>query len=236
VLFPHRIRRVECVVETPKLSERENRRVQLQVRQLERREIGRGSRLLARAFEHDPFIRYYLSDPRRRRLGFPSFFRAVLHELHDRGGPVCAAVRSDGALVGVAAWAAPGGALPRRGARVRGRLNRAAVWLLFPHGARRLAAAFAEIAACHPEAPHWYLAFIGVEPTLQGKGIGRALLAPVLAAADVSGTICYLETPFPETHGFYRSLGYELTSELRPAADAPPVWSMTRMARAPRTS
>jgi ribosomal protein S18 acetylase RimI-like enzyme len=99
---------------------------------------------------------------------------------------------------------------------------------LFPRASSRLLDGFAVLAEHHPQLPHWYLAFVGIEPSAQGRGAGGALLRPVLARADEDRTTCYLETPFPATLTFYRRLGFEVTAELKPVAGAPPVWTMTR--------
>jgi len=82
-----------------------------------------------------------------------------------------------------------------------------------------------------PAVPHGYLASTGVEPRAQGAGIGRALLEPALTKDDKSQTLCYLGTPYPETHAFYAKSGFELTTELQPVAGAPSVWTMTRPAQ-----
>jgi hypothetical protein len=50
----------------------------------------------------------------------------------------------------------------------------------------------------------------------------------VLEQADRDGRPCYLETPFPDTRAFYRKLGFADTAEVRPVAEAPPIWTMTR--------
>jgi len=102
------------------------------------------------------------------------------------------------------------------------------VRLLFPHRSRKLYGGFSATVSLHPKAPHWYLAFVGVEPRQQGKGIGQQLLAPVLDLADHRSTVCYLETPFPGTLEFYRRLGFVLETEARPFENAPPIWTMTR--------
>ena len=41
---------------------------------------------------------------------------------------------------------------------------------------------------------HWYLMILGVVPADQGRGIGGALMQPVLEEADREGVPCYLET------------------------------------------
>jgi GNAT superfamily N-acetyltransferase len=99
---------------------------------------------------------------------------------------------------------------------------------LCPGGVRRLSERFAAAAALHPAESHWYLAFVGVEPNLQRARVGTLLLAPVLALADRDRTPCYLETPFPETHAFYRRLGFQLVAELAPFPQAPSVSVMLR--------
>ena len=86
----------------------------------------------------------------------------------------------------------------------------------------------------HPEEPHWYLAFVGVDPALQRTGVGSRLLAPVQALADHDGLPCYLETPFPETHAFYRRLGFEVATLTQPFAGAPGLWTMVRPPAAAR--
>lgn len=196
------------------------------VRHLDRREITAASRLLGEAFAADPFIGYFLTDARRRRLAFPSFFRAVLHELVPVGGVYASEV--DGALAGVAAWLPPSAPQPSSWARLRARASTVCFRTLFPRASVPLLAGFEELGAHHPLEPHWYLAFVGVEAGLQGRGVGRTLLAPVLRHADADGTVCYLETPFPRTHAFYRRLGFEIAAELNPVPGAPPVWSMVR--------
>jgi ribosomal protein S18 acetylase RimI-like enzyme len=108
------------------------------------------------------------------------------------------------------------------------RKNVAVVRLLFPHAAPRLFEGFELLGGQHPPEPHWYLAFVGIKPDLQGRGLGAQLLAPVFERADADGTLCYLETPFQATQAFYRRLGFEITGEEHPVEGAPPVWSMTR--------
>ena len=81
----------------------------------------------------------------------------------------------------------------------------------------------------YPNAPHWYLAFTGVDVGEQGHGIGANLLSPVLALADETSTLCYLETPFPRTHAFYQRLGFTITSATHPFSGAPTLWTMTRL-------
>jgi ribosomal protein S18 acetylase RimI-like enzyme len=200
--------------------------VSTRIRQLHKREVATAASLLARAFADDPFLGYFLADPPRRRRALPSFFAAVLYELIDSHA-VYVCEQQDG-MVGVAAWLPPEPKAPSREARLRARLASARVRLLFPRAARQVRSGFEALAADHPNEPHWYLAFIGIEPGEQGQGLGRQLLDPVLERADGENRVCYLETPFPGTRAFYRKLRFTDTAEVRPFAGAPPIWTMTR--------
>jgi GNAT superfamily N-acetyltransferase len=177
-------------------------------------ECALASRLLARAFAEDPIITWFLYGRLRRRIAFPAFFASVLAEMLPSGHVYGA--HGDGKLIGIAAWLPPDAQDPDARARRSAARQRAVVQLLFPRASSGLFAGFAAMERFHPAAPHWYLAFVGVEPTIQSHGIGRALLAPALEVADQTNTLCYLETPFPRTHKFYERLGFERHSELNP--------------------
>ncbi len=90
---------------------------------------------------------------------------------------------------------------------------------------------FAKLETTHPDTPHWYLFFIGMDAERRGHGIGARLMTPVLQAADDGGMPCYLETPFPQTLPFYRKLGYDVIGEPTPFTGAPQLWAMKRKPR-----
>jgi GNAT superfamily N-acetyltransferase len=61
--------------------------------------------------------------------------------------------------------------------------------------------------------PHWYLPIIGVAPSRQASGVGRALLQAILDRAKAEGLPCYLETTQPRNVAFYRKHGFEVLVE-----------------------
>jgi GNAT superfamily N-acetyltransferase len=79
----------------------------------------------------------------------------------------------------------------------------------------------------HPKTPHWYLAILGTDPASQGRGLGSAVLAPVLGRCDAEGTAAYLETATPENVPFYEHHGFRVTGELTLPL-GPLLWLMTR--------
>lgn len=91
-------------------------------------------------------------------------------------------------------------------------------------------AALGQMDAAHPTYPHWYLPFFGVDPALQGRGLGSQLLKSCLGIVDESHLPAYLETASPRAISFYERLGFEITGEAQAGA-CPPVTFMLRAAR-----
>ncbi|WP_020667962.1 GNAT family N-acetyltransferase [Amycolatopsis nigrescens] len=89
-------------------------------------------------------------------------------------------------------------------------------------------AAEAAMAPHRPTEPVWFLGTVGVAPESQGKGLGRAVIEPGLAAADAAGVSAYLETSEPGNVRFYQRLGFEVTAEVALPGDGPVTWSMRR--------
>lgn len=94
----------------------------------------------------------------------------------------------------------------------------------------RWAESFEALQARHPIEPHWYLATLGVHPDAQRRGVGHALVAPLLQRADEDGVATYLETDRAANLPFYENLGFQILEESRVLDTA--VWHMQREARA----
>ena len=75
--------------------------------------------------------------------------------------------------------------------------------------------------------PHWYLVALGVSPDVQGRGLGRSLLQPVLGRADADNTPCYLETFLERGAAFYGRLGFEVV-RTDTVPGGPDFWCMKR--------
>ena len=188
--------------------------------------VGAATRLLARAFDHDPVIGHFMRPGIRKRLAFPGFFRAAL-EAALPAGHVYQATQGEN-LLAVAIWFAPDAPPAPEAANRRALRAMMPATLLYPRATKQLVRGFARLERHHPPEPHWYLAFVGVEPAAQSTGVGAQLLAPVLAHADEQHVVCYLETPFPRTHPFYQRLGFQPAEELHVFDGAPSVVSFVR--------
>ncbi|MEO0816067.1 MAG: GNAT family N-acetyltransferase [Pseudomonadota bacterium] len=89
----------------------------------------------------------------------------------------------------------------------------------------------AQMAEHHPTEPHMYLFTIGAVQEARGKGVGKSLLAPVLAACDRDGIPVYLENSNPVNGGFYRAHGFETITTFQVGGDGPvmePMWRSPR--------
>jgi len=84
----------------------------------------------------------------------------------------------------------------------------------------------------HPAKPdHFYLATLGVAPEGQGRGIGSALLEPVLELCDRDSVPAYLEASKFDNIAYYSRHGFQQTGEIK-LPRGPSVYPMWREPRA----
>ncbi len=183
---------------------------------------------LAAAFHDDPLSLWLLprEEPRRRwlRLSMEADLRQILPEGH-----VYATVGEE--VTGVVGWVPPGRhPLPAgRSLRFLGSL----LWRV-PGGdisARSILRALRVMGLwerLHLREHHWYLHVLGVHPSQQGKGLGRALLDLILTRADAEGMPAYTETSRPRNVSFYGHFGFRVVGEVRAPGGGPPMWTLLR--------
>jgi ribosomal protein S18 acetylase RimI-like enzyme len=174
------------------------------------------------AFSTDPFNAWLLGT----QPAIEGIFGALARHVY---GPRGFAYRLGD--VGAAMWMLPGGSTEPPLAALP-----ALYWTVLMRASRgakaRVDATVAAMEAAHPGFPHAYLFSIGVRPAHRGKGHGRTLIAPVLAACDRLGLPAYLENSNPANRGFYGASGFEHVGWIEPRADAPPLEAMLRQPRA----
>jgi GNAT superfamily N-acetyltransferase len=105
---------------------------------------------------------------------------------------------------------------------------------VLPYAATHLASTLqmlSLIESLHPHEPHWYLATLGTDPEAQGKGIGSALMRPVLEHCDAEGWPAYLESSKERNVPFYSRHGFQVVSEVPLPGGGPKIWTMWREPR-----
>lgn len=83
----------------------------------------------------------------------------------------------------------------------------------------------------HPHAPHYHLAYVGTRPDQQGRGLGTAVLGPMLERCDREGVAAYLENSKPRNEAFYVRHGFVARGPIPLPDGAPPVMAMWREPR-----
>lgn len=178
----------------------------------------------SRAFWPDPLFGFFARTDKQEQRLLPIFLGAMLRDAFDHGY-VWGAFDNE-RVVGSASWLPPG-MTPRSRGRELKIYSACARALLAGRNRRTGLRLLNEVENRHPSEPHWYLALLGVDPLLQGHGIGRALLEPVLTKCDVNVEPAYLETQKPENLPFYERFGFRVLDEVS-VPGSPPVWLMWR--------
>lgn len=176
---------------------------------------------LAQAFAGDPPMRWFTPRDEGRVEHIRPYFEAALERFHLPFGEVWMSEDP----VGAAAWVEPGMWPPSPWTRRR----MIPVELrTFGRHPLRMMRGGAAIERNHPRRPHWYLEYIGVEPSSHRRGTGSALLAPMLERCDAEGIPAYLNAGSPRSRDLYRRHGFEVTEEFRLPYDGPPMFRMWR--------
>jgi GNAT superfamily N-acetyltransferase len=178
---------------------------------------------MARAFHDDPVVGdWCMPDAAHRIERLERGFRLFLERIYLRHDECYV---SD-SLVGGALWLPPG--TWRLGGLEQLRLI-ARMAAIQARGLPRILQVLAFVEKHHPHEPHWYLPFVGVQPGWQGRGIGSALLEPVLERCDRDGVPAYLKASSERNLALYERHGFEVVEALRLPRGGPPVWSMWRL-------
>jgi GNAT superfamily N-acetyltransferase len=202
-----------------------------EIRHLSPNELSGAVASAARAFHDDPLFNFFEPDLVKQSHRLPAFMKATILDTLPFKETYTAA--TDGKAKAVAAWLPPG-SYPRSNRR-EGLFNARVLPSMLRVGRRMPLAVrlLTTIDKAHPKIEHWYLSLLAVDPSLQGKGVGGALLGPVLERCDRDGLPAYLETQKEANVAWYRRFGFELvdTIRLEGVADSPTMWTMLREPR-----
>jgi ribosomal protein S18 acetylase RimI-like enzyme len=160
--------------------------------------------VLVRANWEDPAARWVWPDSQQFLTHFPSFVRALGGKAFAHGS----AHYVDG-YTGAALWLPPD-VHPDENALIA---------LLERTVSEQIQKDFfpvlEQMGRFHPSEPHWYLPFVGVDPSQQGKGFGSALLQHILIQVDRDNMLAYLESSNPRNIPLYKRHGFELLGSIQ---------------------
>lgn len=95
--------------------------------------------------------------------------------------------------------------------------------------AERWRQVFEQLERQRPAEAHWYLAALGVEPELQGRGFGAAALSAFVATSDADDLPVWLETDRERNLRFYGRQGFQVEADLEVLGTR--IWRLRREAR-----
>jgi ribosomal protein S18 acetylase RimI-like enzyme len=178
--------------------------------------------VLVRAFAADPLVAWAVRPDARRGDAHRRLFDLFLRRLTLPHGEVYTTTD----LRGAALWTPPG--TWRQG--LWEQVAHLPDWLAIvgPRRVRRVFGPVDGLLRRHPHRPHFYLPILGVDPAVQGRGIGGALVQPVLTRCDREGVPAYLENTNRRNLAFYERRGFRVVAELALASGGPTVWPMWR--------
>jgi GNAT superfamily N-acetyltransferase len=199
----------------------------INARPAQKADIAALSQVLGRAFYDDPVTTWMLPDEKTRPARLPRLFATLTRHHHFAGGGV--EVACDGPGIGAAAlWDPPN----RWKQSAREQLAMLpSVIRTFGHRAAAARDVIELMKRHHPEEPHWYLAVLGSDTAVRGKGYGQALMRSRLDRVDAEHAPAYLESSKPENVPYYQRFGFEVTGEIVLPDGGPTIWPMWRPPR-----
>ena len=183
-------------------------------------DVPRMAAALADAFADDPAMSWVVPDDRVRRDMTERAFALMSSAC---GSSRTSATRPRG--VGAAVWELPGrwksaparsAALGRDSSRPSGATCRGR-WALYASWSPATRATRTTTCRLSASVPEW-----------QGRGMGAALLKPMLDRCDAERMPAYLEASSPRNRALYERHGFAVTEEFHLGKGSPPLWRMWR--------
>jgi GNAT superfamily N-acetyltransferase len=127
--------------------------------------------------------------------------------------------------VGAAAWIAPGNWPPPASFELA--LAPAMLRTFGRHPLRAVAASRVN-GRGHPVEPHWFLDYIAVDAPERGRGVGSALMRPVLERCDAECVAAFLNAGSERSRDLYVRHGFEVIRRVELPRGGPALWQMWR--------
>jgi len=181
--------------------------------------------VMVKAFQDDPFTNWLVKQDKKRMARFAATFECTLRAF----GLTFGHLYTDKDRNGAAVWIPPGKFKPDSFSNIF--LLPAYLKVVGLSRILKIMNATSVVTKRHPGPQYFYLMSLGTLPSMQGKGIGSALLQPVLEICDRDKIPACLETSDPKNLSFYQKHGFKIKEELIIPGGGPKTWIMTREPR-----
>jgi GNAT superfamily N-acetyltransferase len=181
--------------------------VSVEIVRLADSQLAAAGETFARAFHDDPLMVYTIPDPAERRRLLPDVYARMI-----RFGALAGEVHATaGVPEGVAVWLPPNAKWSRENIEASG-MHQIGALIGDDAYQRYREVVGREWRARERDMPGscWYLFLLGVDPSRQRRGLGAALMLPVLKRADTTHQACYLETENQRNVAFYLKQGFDM--------------------------
>ena len=195
------------------------------ITQLAAAQLDEAAAVLSRAFQHDPLLHYLYPNIAKAPESPARFYQATI-----RLGLRQGVVQATPGMEGVAVWISPGNTDFSFGVLFRTGFMTAVLSAGLRSLGRfmKMASYMEEVNKPITDRLHWHLMMLGVEPAMQGNGLGGILMQPILARADAESFPCILESGNERNLNFYRRYGFEEAALVQIPDGGPQVWVMVR--------
>ena len=198
----------------------------MEIIKLDPRQKKKASAVLAAAFFDYPMFTFYFPDPKRRARYLPWYLGNVL-SCALRYGEVFTTPQ----ISGVAFTLPPGHTKISQWEYIQNGFLGAPILLGFRNYAQSMDCE-TFVGDTHEkimkDRPHYYLWGLVVDPSQKRKGIGTALMQPIIAKADAENKPIYLETHDEKNVVYYQRMGFDLVHTDRIPKYDLPIWCMLR--------
>jgi hypothetical protein len=179
---------------------------------LSKKHIKPASKVLSRAFQNDPVLRWQIPDTNKRLAKIHNFWKLSLR-IGIKYGEVYTTSEN---LEGIAIWRPP-------------KNVNISYWTFVKHGGYRIPFKFGIDAAkrmsyfqainnsirnIYMKVPYWYLDVIAVDPRHQGRGFAHMLMNPMLNRIDGENLPIWVETNLKRNVIFYERFDFNILEEI----------------------
>ena len=199
-----------------------NQNTQIQIRKAGDDDLDPIKRVLARAYDKDPVVNWFVLQDGKRTQRIEKFFEVNFKDYAMKYDHVITTEELNGA----AAWYPPEPKDCWKSSTLKN-LSLIHKWISIC-GIRAVASRiFASLVLekHHLKKPHYYLFGLGVDPSQQGKGIGSHLLQFGLSMCNEKGVPAYLETETEDNVRFYEKHDFKVREEFM-LPGGPRIWTM----------